>query len=658
MPRRLLSPQRLSWMLGFVSLAGLALAVRVAYIQCVGRGDYIKAAIEKPGTKLSARGTRGSIIDRSGRALVVTATTVTVACSPPTVQKWAVAPTGRKVKDLTRAEVRALPRITELARTITTYIPQAAETDILERLTRKTSYAVLARYAEADHAKRLRDRLGRTPGLAFTSSERRAYMNDTLASGVLGYCNTAQQPSEGLELWYRQITEPQTTPPDELYDRAGRRILGSTSARRPRPLPGKDLVLTLDYGTQQAAEQILDRCWATRSPKGANVIVLSPRDGAILAMVSVPSFDPNLFNGGISQRDWEKLANDPRYPMENRAISGQYPPGSTYKVVTAAAALAEGLVTPATRFYCNGSFTLGNRSYRCWQRHGHGWVDLHRALVSSCDVYFYNLGKMLGVDKIAEYARSFGFGERTGVDLPREKPGLAPTKAWKLKRFKEPWQLGENIPIAIGQGFDLVTPLQLANAYAALANGGTVWRPRIVKQIEEADGRILKYFPPEKAGALSLSAQHLELIRRGLWGVVNEPGGTGGALRRPEGDVAGKTGTSQVVGLSQDDRVRRARIASGRYRDHALFACFAPYRNPEIAVAVIAEHSGHGGSAAAPVARKVIDAYFQLKKERAQPKAAPVVQDGAARPQLPARQDSAAIKEAAAPEDAEDADDE
>jgi len=409
------------------------------------------------------------------------------------------------------------------------------------------------------------------------------------------------------------------------------------SLGRVEPVSGYNVVLTVDLDLQSVAA-------AAMEGKSGAAVALDPRDGSVLAIVSSPSFDPNLFNGGISRQDWEKLAKDPRHPMENRAISGQYPPGSTYKVVTAAAALSEGVITPETRFFCNGAFTLGNRTYHCWQRHGHGWVNLHRAIVSSCDVYFYNLGKILGVDKIAEYSRSFGFGERTGIDMPREKPGLVPTKAWKLKRFKEPWQTGENIPIAIGQGFDLVTPLQLANAYAALANGGTVWRPRLVKQIEEADGRIIKMFPPVKTGALKLSAQHLELIRKGLWGVVNEPGGTGGALRRAEGDVAGKTGTSQVVGLPQADRTGRAKILSGRFRDHALFACFAPYRNPEIAVAVVAEHSGHGGSAAAPVARRIIDAYFQLKKERALPKVAAIVPAGATGRDMPAQKDRDAIK--------------
>ena len=469
------------------------------------------------------------------------------------------------------------------------------------------------------------------PGFVVEVAPVRKYLGGDVLSHIIGY--TGEVSREELE----KLEDNSLAPGDVVGKTGLERILDPYLAGKPgaeqvevnvtgkvikslgrvEPVAGYNAVLTLDFDLQTVAA-------AAMEGRSGAAVVLDPRDGSVLAMVSVPSFDPNIFNGGISQRDWEKLAKDPRHPMENRAISGQYPPGSTYKVVTAAAALSEGIITPETRFYCNGSFPLGNRSYRCWQRHGHGWVNLHRALVSSCDVYFYNLGKLLGVDKLAEYARAFGFGQRTGIDMPREKPGLVPTKDWKLKRFKEPWQPGENIPISIGQGFDLVTPLQLANAYAALANGGTIWRPRLVKQIEEADGRVVKMFPPEKIGALSLTARHLELIRRGLWGVVNEDGGTGGALRRPEGDVAGKTGTSQVVGMPRADKAGRTRVLSDRFRDHALFACFAPYQNPEIAVAVIVEHAGHGGSVAAPVARKIIDAYFRLKRERAQPKMAAV----------------------------------
>ncbi|MDI9569458.1 MAG: penicillin-binding protein 2 [Pseudomonadota bacterium] len=468
------------------------------------------------------------------------------------------------------------------------------------------------------------------PGVVVEVAPVRRYLGGDVISHVIGY--TGEISREELE-----ERESDEIGPGDIIGKAGlEKLLDPYLAGRPgaeqvevnvtgrvikslgsvAPVSGLNAVLTIDFDLQTVAANALEG-------RAGAVVVLDARDGSVLALVSSPSFDPNLFHGGISQRDWDKLARDPRHPMENRAVSGQYPPGSTYKIVTAAAALSEGLVAPETRFYCNGSFTLGNRSYRCWQRHGHGWVSLHRALVESCDVYFYNLGKALGVDKLAEYARSFGFGVRTGIDLPREKPGLVPTREWKSIKLKEPWQPGENIPISIGQGFDLATPLQLANAYAAVANGGILWRPRLVRQIEEADGRVVKQFPPQQIGVLSLSAPHLEMIRRGLWGVVNEPGGTGGALRRPEGDVAGKTGTAQVVGMPRDERAQRARILSDRFRDHALFACFAPYRQPEIAVAVVVENAGHGGAVAAPVARKIIDAYFQFKRERETPRIAP-----------------------------------
>lgn len=372
------------------------------------------------------------------------------------------------------------------------------------------------------------------------------------------------------------------------------------------PVSGYNVILNIDSFLQKTA-------WDALKDKAGAVAVVDPRDGAVLALVSSPSFDSNLFNGGISSEDWERLSHDPSHPLGNRAISGQYPPGSTYKLIVAAAALEEGLITPKTAFTCNGSIEVGNRTYHCWKKDGHGQVNLHRAIVESCDVYFYNLGKLVGVDKIAEYARGFGLGQPTGIDLPREKSGLIPTKEWKLSRFKEPWQLGETVSISIGQGFDLVTPIQLVNAYASLANGGIVYRPRIIKRIETSDGRLIKAFEPEQKGRIPVSQQNIDILRRALWGVVNEAGGTGSALRRKEADVSGKTGTAQVVGLPKDDGVRRRRVASVKTGDHALFVCFAPYKNPEIAIAVIAEHAGHGGSAAAPIARKIIDAYFERK---------------------------------------------
>jgi penicillin-binding protein 2 len=381
---------------------------------------------------------------------------------------------------------------------------------------------------------------------------------------------------------------------------------------RNDPVSGSNLVLTIDADLQKAVGEAFEG-------RAGAAVVLDTRDGSVLAMFSSPSFDPNLFNSGISYDEWDKLQNNPFAPLSNKAISGQYPPGSTYKLIVAAAALEEGIITPDTKVLCKGSFTLGNRTYRCWKKHGHGYVNLHQAIVESCDVYFYTVGKMLGVDKIAEYAKRFGLGDASGIDLPNEKSGLVPTKDWKLKRRKSAWQLGETISISIGQGFNLTTPLQLANAFSAFANGGTLWRPRLVKYIESTDGKIYKEFLPEKRGELKLSPKTVEILNSALWGVVNEPGGTGHAARMLNIDVCGKTGTSQVLGLPENEKARRIKKIGAFYKDHALFVCYAPLKNPEIAVAVILENAGGGGAVAAPVAHKILTAYFAGKKKNKQP---------------------------------------
>lgn len=378
------------------------------------------------------------------------------------------------------------------------------------------------------------------------------------------------------------------------------------------PVSGYNIILNIDADLQKSA-------WDAFEGRPGAAAVLDPRNGAVLAMVSSPSFDPNLFNSGFSGEQWSSIANNPLNPLSNRVISGQYPPGSTYKLIVAAAALEEGIITPDTKYTCDGSYTFGNRIFRCWQKNGHGQISLHRAIVESCDVYFYNVGRLLGVDKIAHYAKLFGLGRVSGIDLPNEKNGLIPTKQWKLEKMKQSWQQGETISISIGQGFDLVTPLQLACAYSAFANGGTLWKPRLVKSIETVDGKIYKEFAPEKRGELPLKKETIDFLSRALWGVVNEPGGTAKAARRPNADVCGKTGTSQVVGLPQGDKARREKKISALQRDHALFVCFAPLTNPEIAISVIVENAGHGGSIAAPIARKILDAYFDGKKKMKQP---------------------------------------
>ncbi|MDR2861539.1 MAG: penicillin-binding protein 2 [Syntrophobacterales bacterium] len=385
----------------------------------------------------------------------------------------------------------------------------------------------------------------------------------------------------------------------------GRKI---KSLRKVEPTQGNNLHLTIDTSLQK-------KVWEAMGGRRGAAVVTSVQTGEILAMVSTPSFNPNLFTGGIAPREWQKISASPQHPMENRAISGQYPPGSTYKLVIAAAALEEKIVTPQKTFFCDGTFKMGSHTFRCWRKSGHGYVNLYRSIVESCDVYYYHLGNQLGVDTIAKYAYGCGFGKVTGLTLPREKGGLVPTKEWKKTARNQSWLRGETIPVSIGQGYNLATPLQLAHFYAALANGGILYQPVLVRQIDGPDGQPVWKAKPEETGRLPISEANMKLLNRALWGVVNDGGGTGSAVRRPERDVCGKTGTSQVVGLPMSDEARKRRVLSAAHKDHALFVAFAPYNKPEIAVSVIAENAGGGGAVAAPIARKIIDAYFAGKKK-------------------------------------------
>ncbi|MCK4534133.1 MAG: penicillin-binding protein 2 [Syntrophobacterales bacterium] len=408
----------------------------------------------------------------------------------------------------------------------------------------------------------------------------------------------------GIEKYLDEYLKGERGGEQTEVDAAGRRlnVLGKI-----KPVSGHNIVLNIDADLQKI-------CWDAFQEKAGTAIVMDPRTGCVMAMVNSPSFDPNLFNRGISGENWKKLTTNPLCPLQNRAVSGQYPPGSTYKLVVAAAALEEGLITENTRIFCDGTYRMGNRTFRCWKKGGHGTVDLHRAIVESCDVYFYHLGEMLGVDKLAEYAAGFGFGYKTGISLPGEKKGLIPTREWKRKRYKEPWQRGETTSLAIGQGFTLVTPLQLLSAYCAIANGGILYRPRLIKSIEMTDGQVVREFPPEKERIIPVSRKNIDILNHGLWGVVNEPHGTGWALKRKERDVCGKTGTAQVISMGEDEGDDDDDIPY-RFRDHALFVCFAPYKDPEIAVLVLVEHGGHGGSVSAPIARRIVDGYFNLERK-------------------------------------------
>lgn len=384
-----------------------------------------------------------------------------------------------------------------------------------------------------------------------------------------------------------------------------------------QPSPGGRAILNIDLDLQRAAEQAFESTGPEQPDRMGALVALDPRNGEVLALVSRPAYDPNDFAGGIDASIWRGLITDEWVPLQNRAIAGQYSPGSTFKAIVAVAGLAEGVLDPSEEVFCPGWYRLGRRTYRCWKRGGHGNVDLAQALVHSCDVYFYQLGVTLGIDRIARYAKVFGLGQPTGIDLPGEKPGLVPTRDWKERVKKEPWQKGETVSVSIGQGANLVTAAQLAVAFSVIANGGNRVEPRILRRLETWDGQLVEEPEPAKPTPVGISKDVLDRVSRALTAVVQEPRGTGGRARVPGVQVAGKTGTTQVVSLDLVKDFEEDEIPL-RYRDHAIFAAYAPAEAAEIAVAVIVEHAGQGGgAAAAPIAQKVLARYFEKKTEKA-----------------------------------------
>jgi penicillin-binding protein 2 len=344
----------------------------------------------------------------------------------------------------------------------------------------------------------------------------------------------------------------------------------------------------------------------------SSVVAVDPRNGDLLAVVSRPSYDPNEFARGIRAKQWRELLHHPRHPLTNRATQGQYPPGSVFKIVTAAAALEEGIVNPFTRIRCSGKLHFGKRDFRCWRKGGHGSVALHDALVHSCDVYFYQVGQRLGIDPIARYARSFGLGLGTGIRLEHEKAGTIPDTAWKQRRFGAPWYAGETLSAAIGQGYVTTTPLQMAQAMATLASG-VRYGPRLVQRVNAPDGALVQSFEPEEQGRLNVRETALSQVREALVDVVGR--GTGKKAAMPGISVAGKTGTAQVVTLGKERKP--AAQLPWEQRDHAWFVAYAPSEQPEVAVATLVEHApGGGGAVAAPITRQVLEAFFRLREER------------------------------------------
>ncbi|MGH7772509.1 MAG: penicillin-binding protein 2 [Candidatus Binatia bacterium] len=456
------------------------------------------------------------------------------------------------------------------------------------------------------------------PGVTLRIRPRRSYLNNSMAAHLLGYLGEIgprqlkaykekgygmgdEMGQFGLERRWEEFLRGRSGGQQVEVDALGRRV---RVLHEVEDVPGHSVYLTLDRDLQETAYQAL-------VGKEGAIVALDVNGGAILALVSTPAFDPNVFARGITHEEWRALTRDRMNPLNNRAIQGQYPPASTFKIVVAIAALEEGLIRPETSIFDPGFYTVGNRTFRDWKKGGHGWVDLHKAIVESCDVYFYQLGQRLGIDRMAHYARLLGFGEKTGIGLDDEKSGLIPDTAWKKKRFGQPWFPGETPSAAIGQGYVNVTPLQMANLMAAVANGGTLYRPWFVRKVESLDGTLIREYGPEIIRSMPLKESTLEHVRSALSAVVNSGAGTGGRARSNLVEIAGKTGTAQVA------EMRGGFVKSEQLpyliRDHAWFVAYAPADKPEIAVAVLVEHGGRGGAVAAPIAKRVIEKYFSLK---------------------------------------------
>lgn len=495
----------------------------------------------------------------------------------------------------------------------------------------------------------------RFPGVELYARLFRHYPYGEIASHVVGYIGRISDPdvsdlkSKGMAANYSASDYIGKVGLEQRYERELRGVTGyehvetdanGRSVRTLRsilPVSGNDLRLALDARLQQVAEQVF-------GTHRGSLVAIEPATGGVLALVSRPGFDPNLFVEGIDPQNWEALNNSPDHPLNNRALQGVYPPGSTFKPFMALAGLETGKRKPGFTISDPGYFMLGGsgRAYRDWKAGGHGIVNLHKAVVESCDTYFYGLAHELGIDAIHEFIGQFGLGRTTGIDIEGEVAGLLPSQEWKQRRFQQKWFVGDTISVGIGQGYNLTTPLQLAFATAILANDGRIFRPHVVQHIQDSQTGELTTIEPEPIGEVALKPENVKRVRDAMVDVM-KPGGTAAwAGMGAQYLFAGKTGTAQVIGLKgqkyDEDRIH------ARHRDHALFIGYAPADDPRIALAVLVENGGHGSSTAAPIARQVIDFYLlgkepQLVKPSARKPAREPAQESA--PELAPEQEQA-----------------
>ncbi|MEW6542590.1 MAG: penicillin-binding protein 2 [Nitrospirota bacterium] len=453
------------------------------------------------------------------------------------------------------------------------------------------------------------------PGVMIQAESKRNYPAGVTAAHLMGYVGQISaeelEKEEAEDLYQDSVVGQYGV--EKTYDRIlrgkpGQKVIEAdalghevrtVSVQRSRP--GEDLYLTIDVRLQRLAEELLGE-------EAGAIVMLDVTAGDVLALASRPTFDPNLLSRELTAKQWAAIVQDESRPLTNRATQGQYPPGSTFKIVMAAAALETKTIDPSAKIRCVGGFAFGNRVYRDWKKGGHGPMDVTQALVDSCDVFFYTVGQRMGIDTIAAYASQFGLGRETGIDLYSERVGIVPSLAWKQKAKGQAWLPGETISASIGQGYVTVTPIQMAHLIATVANDGVSFRPHLVRAVMERETGRLQELPAVPNGRLSVAADTLGLIRDALAGVVTR--GTATRARSALVSIAGKTGTAQTAALRSGD----GKDLPKKLRDHAWFVSYAPTDEPRVAVAVLVEHMGHGGSAAAPLAKQMIEGYVNLTK--------------------------------------------
>ncbi len=451
------------------------------------------------------------------------------------------------------------------------------------------------------------------PGVMIQVESQRNYPGGVTAAHLLGYVGEISadqlEKPEFVDLHQGSIVGQYGV--EKSYDRHMRGIAGQKNVEVDalghekkalvveRPQAGNDLYLTIDVRLQKVAEDLLGQEYGA-------IVALDPSSGDILAMASRPGFDPNMLSRELTAKQWVEIVQDEGRPLNNRASQGQYPPGSTFKIPMAVAALETKTMSPSSTVFCNGGYQFGKRVYHDWKASGHGYVDLHNALVHSCDVYFYTIGQRMGIDVMAEFGKDFGLGKATGVELPSERSGIMPSTAWKQKAKHEQWLPGETISAAIGQGYVTVTPLQMASLVGTVANNGVIYRPRLVQAVMDRTSGNLQELPAVPRGKINAKPETFRIIKDALADVVTK--GTATRAKSSLVTIGGKTGTAQVAAL----RTGPEENIPKKLRDHAWFVAFAPVESPKIAVAVLGEHMGHGGAAAAPLAKEVIETYMKL----------------------------------------------